>query len=310
MGGSDVSYALEHIGDLTHRMSERNALAGGDLGYDYVKKKLRENRRINVIIGDKSYGYNSNWAKWFNDSMESNAKFMGVPVEQHMQKVKQAMQEYADAHKALPVFNRPQRLARDAAVALGEQRWIDAAKKMEELQEIVDKGPENWIKVAGELPSAGVVASRAHNAGPVPEGHLRFRHFGLHDVDTLKVDRFGTGLKGAERKRNSQPVISLYPDTGFKKEQGLGDYEYVVDIPMDQMYNANADPMGLKAKAQIPSGSFTLSDDGKLVPSGTRLDMNKYEDLIRESGYFGYYVPDAEGNLKGQARVFHDIPIR
>lgn len=176
--------------------------------------------------------------------------------------------------------------------------------------------PGGWMKILAApllgLKAAskiGAVATRAHNAGPVPEGYLRFRHFGKHDVDTLKVEKFGTGIKGAERARGSKPVISLYPDEGFIKEQGLGNHEYVIDIPMDQMYNANTDPLGLKALAQEPSGSFRVID-GKMVPTGTRLDMNKYEDLIKEKGFFGYYTPDADGNLKGQARVFHDIEIR
>jgi hypothetical protein len=151
MGGSDASHALEHIGDLTHRMSERSALAGGDFGYDYVKNKLNSTRRINTVIGGKSYGYNSKWGQWFKDSMESNARFNGVPIEQHMDEVKRAMQAYADEHKKLPVFNQPQRLARDAAVALGEQRWKDAAKHMEGLQSLVDEGRDAWIAAAGRL---------------------------------------------------------------------------------------------------------------------------------------------------------------
>ena len=47
------------------------------------------------------------------------------------------MQRYADAHKNLRVYNEPQKLARDAAVALGEQRFTDAREHLSKLQNLI-----------------------------------------------------------------------------------------------------------------------------------------------------------------------------
>lgn len=144
---------------------------------------------------------------------------------------------------------------------------------------------------------------------PPTEDMIRFRHFSnTADLDKLKVDKFGTGIRGAERNRNSMPVIAAYPDEGFVKEAGLGPHEIVIDVPKSRMYDANADPLNLMQEAQDASGSFNYVN-GELVPIGTRTDFNKFEKLIKDSGYFGYYTPNAEGNLAGQARFFYDINI-
>jgi len=296
-GGGLLGVALEHTGDLTHRMAEPYAI-GASMGYEYVQPKVKR------VLGLLRSGYG--FEREVMENAASNSKFWGLSQDEYWDRLKPLLKEYADAHRSLPVYNPMQRAARDAAVAIGEGDYATARRRLERLEKVLDEGPEAWEKAASQI---SVVATKAHNAGPVPEGYLRFRHFGKYDVDTLKVEKFGTGIKGAERARGSKPVISLYPDKGFIKERDLGNHEYVIDIPMDQMYNANADPLGLKALAQEPSGSFRVID-GKMVPTGTRLDMNKYEDLIKEKGFLGYYTPDADGNLKGQARVFHDIEIR
>lgn len=296
-GGGLLNVALEHTGDLTHRMAEPYAI-GASMGYEYVKPKVKR------VLGLLRSGYG--FEREVMENAASNSKFWGMSQDEYWDTLKPLLKEYADAHRSLPAYNPMQRAARDAAVAIGEGHYATARRRLERLEKVLDEGPEAWEKAASQI---SVVATMAHNAGPVPDGYLRFRHFGKYDVDTLKVEKFGTGIKGAERARGSKPVISLYPDKGFIKEQGLGNHEYVIDIPMDKMYNANTDPLGLKALAQESSGSFRVID-GKMVPTGTRLDMNKYEDLIKEKGFFGYYTPDADGNLKGQARVFHDIEIR
>lgn len=152
------------------------------------------------------------------------------------------------------------------------------------------------------------VASRAAEAGEVPRGFTRFRHFGNYDVSALDPSYMGTGMKGEEGRRAGPRVISLYPDTGFQKETGVGGVEYVVDIPTKQLYDTSVDPLNLADEAQEAAG-FTLDDDGKMVPAETRFDMDKYEQAIKDAGYVGYITPTAEGNLRGQARIFSAIPV-
>ncbi len=144
--------------------------------------------------------------------------------------------------------------------------------------------------------------------GRVPTGHIRFRHFGKEDTATLSVEKFGTGIKGAEyRGPGAVKVISLYPNKGFTKEVGLGQNEYVVDIPRTQMYDANADTMGLKERSREVTGFKMV--DGKKVTTSTRHDNVKFETLVREAGFVGYYTPKAEGNMKGQGRVFQSLTV-
>ena len=131
-------------------------------------------------------------------------------------------------------------------------------------------------------------------APAIKKGWIRFRHFGLSDVKALKVEYFGTGIKGAERKRGSERVISAYPDKGFKKEVGLGKFEYVIDVQMDSLYNANEDPSGFMETSRLQTGA---------------IDMHAYEKKMKAAGFAGYYIPDADGNLKGQARFFYDLTV-
>ncbi len=125
------------------------------------------------------------------------------------------------------------------------------------------------------------------------KGTRRFRIFRKGKYSALKTEFFGQGIRGAEKKRGSMPVISAYPDKGFKKEVGLGNVEYIVDVKEETLYDANNDPLGFKEKADYEG----------------RLDFNKYESLIKGAGYVGYYTPTAKGNLKGQARFFADLTV-
>lgn len=170
---------------------------------------------------------------------------------------------------------------------------------------------EVYAKYSSEEANARVRTTKLGSGTKLPrlaKGHLRFRHFGKADVGMLEVEKAGTGIKGAESKRGSMKVISAYPNKGFKKEPGLGNNEYVIDVPKTRMYDVNADPMKLKDQAQEASGSGKMVD-GKFVSDSTRLDMNKLEQLIKDVGFDGYYTPKASGNLKGQARFFHSLPV-
>ena len=169
---------------------------------------------------------------------------------------------------------------------------------------------EVYEKYASEEANARVSATRLRPGTKlkrVAKGNLRFRHFGKADVGVLNVEKAGTGIKGAESRRGSMKVISAYPNKGFAKEVGLGNNEYVIDVPRSRMYDVNADPMGLKDQAQEVT-SFKMVG-GKKVPTNTRLDMNKLEQLIKDAGFAGYHTPKASGNLKGQARFFSSIVV-
>ena len=120
LGGGVMSSQLEHIGDLTHRMSE----GGGRFGSEFVAPKV--NRGIRALASGHG----------FLDEHRENMAANGVKPE-----VENAvLQRYVDAHKALPVYNRVQELGRDAAVHLGQKNIPEALSNLHELHDLIHTG--------------------------------------------------------------------------------------------------------------------------------------------------------------------------
>ena len=51
-------------------------------------------------------------------------------------KVTQTLRAYAKAHAKLPVYNRAQWLAREAAISVGMQQWNNARQALAELKRL------------------------------------------------------------------------------------------------------------------------------------------------------------------------------
>ena len=177
---------------------------------------------------------------------------------------------------------------------------------------------ENSVPVGQSRAEAG--NERANNAPDLPAKRakllaktktLKFRHFSPANEAELTLDasRQGTGIPGAERHRAGEKVISLYGENGKPESQTAGMHEYHAEIPEHKMYNANEDHLGLAEKAKVPVG-FTQDENGKLVPSQSQFDFGRYEQLIKKAGYVGYHMPEAQGNLRGQARVFGKLTVQ
>ena len=129
-----LPYLAEHVGDLTHRMSENFAHLKGGRGT--VKEKVDKTvRALNIPYG---------FEKEHDENLRSNYKFevehgrMTVPFDVFKQKVDSDLAKYANEHKKLKVYNRPQWFAREAAVALGEQNFNRARRMLRLLKDIVD----------------------------------------------------------------------------------------------------------------------------------------------------------------------------
>lgn len=121
MNGGVMSHAIEHTGDLTHRMAQY----GGEFGAEYVAPKVRS------VLSSLQSGYG------FEREFLENLRNAGVPQKE----VFDLLQKYADAHKALPVYNNTQKWGRDAAVALGERRYSDAENNLLQLKRIMEAEP-------------------------------------------------------------------------------------------------------------------------------------------------------------------------
>lgn len=107
---------------------------------------------------------------------------------------------------------------------------------------------------------------------------------------TLDPKFYGTGLKGAEARRGGTKVTSLYPSDIDAKDIETGLQQktpYRVSVPKSSMYDLSTDSEG------------HLSN----MP-----DFSAVEDAIKDKGYAGYHVPDAQGVLRGQGRLFGPTP--
>ena len=135
-GGGALSYLVEHGGDLTHRMSQREGPAGG---WEYMKEKLDP---ISRILQPEIL------QKELRENATNNARSQGIPLDVFQKNVDDALTEYANAHRKLQTYNEAQTNARDLAVAIGEKRWDDARLLTAALKREVDKGPESWKKYA------------------------------------------------------------------------------------------------------------------------------------------------------------------
>jgi len=139
MGGGVMNYAIEHGGDLLHRMTDRGgSTALGDTA-PKVKGLLRSL--------ESEYGFK----REFDENLLSNYSFSKKTAEEKGQTFTQSFEEYqkeisddldkyADFHAELPVFNELQRAARDAAVSIGRQDFSEAIKNLRILDDAIEDG--------------------------------------------------------------------------------------------------------------------------------------------------------------------------
>lgn len=126
MGGGVLSFCIEHIGDLTHRMSHMVGWSTPSAGYDYVAGKIAKTMRMLT----QDYGFE----KEVELNFKNNADYRKVSIADFKKKAKAALHTYAEEHKKLKVYNRAQWLAREAAVSLGEMNFSKTIAHLKELQ--------------------------------------------------------------------------------------------------------------------------------------------------------------------------------
>lgn len=124
---------------------------------------------------------------------------------------------------------------------------------------------------------------------------------GLTEVDPTKKE-FYTGVRGEERGRlegvlgekevGAPHRLTYYTEGAVHEPQVMqGRRLYETEIPKGRLYNALADPLGLRAKA-TPEGMV-------------RADANTYERLMKEAGFAGYVDPRT-----GHAAIWEKLPVR
>lgn len=142
LGGGVLSYAIEHTGDLTHRMTEQLKWRDDGFGYEYVANKV--NKVLRVL--NSGYGFE----REHNENMQSNARVGNTDPATYIARADEALRAYADAHAALPAYNDAQRHARDAAVSLGRKQFDAARNHLNELANHLGS-EEEWNAYAGQV---------------------------------------------------------------------------------------------------------------------------------------------------------------
>ena len=141
-GGGVMAYAVEHVGDLTHRMSHMAGWSGGGGdGYEYVHEKVKSCLRS---LRNK-YGFEREAHKNF----ENNARYQGVSIDKFMIGVNAALAGYVAEHRKIPVYNRAQWLARQAAIDLGQMKIRDTIWDLGALDDLLAT-KDKWRAAAFE----------------------------------------------------------------------------------------------------------------------------------------------------------------
>jgi len=182
LGAGVYSFVVEHCGDLTHRMNERVAIINGSFGYGSVKEKTEKVLRVL----ENAYGFEREMQGNMrgNYGVQKDGKLKGKTLDEAIADFKAVSKRYAEAHAALRVYNRPQTLARDAAVSLGNWDFDGARSTLNMLKAMIDAGQEAWIAEASKGAPKGKTGAKfvdntTYYHGS-PSGELRGAAYGLH----------------------------------------------------------------------------------------------------------------------------------
>ena len=146
LGGGVLSFVLEHVGDLTHRMSHHAPY--GSFYPGIVKDKVEK------TLGVLTNGYG--FEKEHEENVRSNVSYRiekdpSFTEEQYRSAVDAALATYAAEHAKLPVYNYAQAMARHAAITLGKKNYKATIGALQRLQDMFrEGGDEGFAKRAAE----------------------------------------------------------------------------------------------------------------------------------------------------------------
>lgn len=124
IGGGVLSPAIEHAGDLIHRVTEASRF--GRANRPLVAAK------VDALV--QSLGHAYGFEKEHGENIAARAKALRLPISKVREQIATGLARYAAAQKALPVYNRVHWLMRETARAIGESRFADALATAKELQ--------------------------------------------------------------------------------------------------------------------------------------------------------------------------------
>lgn len=147
IGGGTLSYLLEHIGDLTHRISEVNVTKHQAISISLSTMVPKINNGI------RSLSYNLNGYNVYNeveDSLKRNFEYFKESnydickefdtFEKFHKKVLEELNKYVEFHSELTIYNRPQWLCRESAINIGKMQFNEARSNLKELADMIESG--------------------------------------------------------------------------------------------------------------------------------------------------------------------------
>lgn len=135
LGGGVFSFVIEHVGDITHRMTEKFDWFNGNIEIvqDKVEKTLR--------TLEHGYGFEREMQENFDSSFRFNTEQGRMPYdtfEEFESAARGLSMLYAREHSKIPVFNKAQWHARQAAIELGYWHFSKAITHLKWLKELCD----------------------------------------------------------------------------------------------------------------------------------------------------------------------------
>ncbi len=141
-GTGMFTFLAEHIGDLIHRLAYPNqkiGWGGGMADYGLSSAKEKVDKTIGWVLGEGgmmkskdelliNLTNNYNYYK-----SEKEFQYKGT-FKQFVDEFNKASKRYADAYKTLKPITILQQDARNAAIALGEQKWDDVGFYLRKLK--------------------------------------------------------------------------------------------------------------------------------------------------------------------------------
>lgn len=139
-------WTCEHVGDLTHRMAE--VVKFPENSFENVEDKVKKTLRVLT----QRYGFRREVLEQIRNNTihGQKLKYPEIAIEQNKNILMKLGKDYSDAHRKLPVFNDLQRLARDAAVYLGEWNFAKTIDCLEKIKDVTDRGLKFYIEKATE----------------------------------------------------------------------------------------------------------------------------------------------------------------
>ena len=335
MGGGVQSYAIEHTGDLLHRITEQ----GGTFGAGFAAPKIKN--LIRTL--ESEYGHNRDFMETLRRTYSfyvEEAKRTGTPLkipntyEKFESKVMAELDAYANFHAQLPVFNDVQKAARDAAIAVGRRDFDGALKNLKFLDGVIEEGSFAQRNSAfdPDYESKSVV-----DTGIGPFG----KQLGGADPDGARLlggdkpQRFYHGSKTGFKEFDPDAEVTFVADRPSTAEY-YTDFRDVYGRFPTQAEGANIRPVYLKdvnffdvdnpehikqlresdwyksKKAELDDG-FTYPEEGDFVDV---VEAGNYEviedsgliDWIKSQGFDGFTTYEQDGKNYGVFNVENIVP--